>query len=338
MGCDDLGMRAAVRTVYGPPEVVTVIDVPRPEICDTELLVKVHATTVNRTDCHYRSAKPFPMRFLSGLRRPKVPILGTEFAGRVAAIGSAVTTLAVRDRVFGYVEGRFGAHAEYLAVRAGGLVARIPEGLSFEEAAPGTEASHYALSHLRKAGVTSGHEVLVYGASGGIGSAAVQLAKATGATVTAVCATDGLGMVARLGPDRVVDYTGEDFASDVQRYDLLFDAWGMLSFPATRHLMKQTGIFMSTGPGPHLQNLYRLPLQPLVRGRRVVFAPPKFDPETLRYLAELLSDGRLTPMIDRRFALEQIVEAYLYVETGQKLGNVVIVVDPGKGSEPSTDN
>jgi NADPH:quinone reductase-like Zn-dependent oxidoreductase len=331
-------MRAAVHEVYGPPEVVSVRDVPRPEIGSDELLVMVRATTVNRTDCHYRSATPFPMRFLSGLRRPKVSILGTEFAGQVAAVGAAVSSFAVGERVFGYVEGRFGAHAEYLAVRASGLVARIPERLSFEEAAPGTEASHYALSHLRKAGVTSGHEVLVYGASGGIGSAAVQLAKALGATVTAVCATNGLGMVASLGPDRVVDYTSEDFTRDEQRYDLVFDAWGMLPFATTKHLIKPSGIFMSTGPGPHLQNLYRLPLQPLVRGRRVVFAPPKFDAEMLQYLAGLLADGRLTPMIDRRYTLEEIVEAYRFVETGQKLGNVVIVVADDGDAAASIDS
>ena len=176
-------MRAAVHTVYGPPEVVTVRDVPCPEIGHTDLLVKVHATTVNRTDCHYRSATPFPMRFMSGLRRPRATVLGNEFAGEVAAVGAGVTTYEVGDRVFGYVEGRFGAHAEYLAIPSDRLLARIPEHLGFIDAAPSTEASHYALSHLRRAGVTAGHEVLVYGASGGIGTAAVQLAKALGATV-----------------------------------------------------------------------------------------------------------------------------------------------------------
>jgi NADPH:quinone reductase-like Zn-dependent oxidoreductase len=330
-------MRAAVHTVYGPPEVVTVRDVPCPEIGHTDLLVKVHATTVNRTDCHYRSATPFPMRFMSGLRRPRATVLGNEFAGEVAAVGAGVTTYEVGDRVFGYVEGRFGAHAEYLAIPSDRLLARIPEHLGFIDAAPSTEASHYALSHLRRAGVTAGHEVLVYGASGGIGTAAVQLAKALGATVTAVCATNGLAVVERLGPDRIVDYTAQDFTRDEQRYDLVFDAWGMLSFGASKHLMKPTAVFMSTGPGPHLQNLYRLPLAPLSRGRKVVFAPPSFDQSTMQYLADLLATRRLTPPIDRCYPLEEIVEAYRFVETGQKLGNIVIVVDAARDAADSTD-
>jgi NADPH:quinone reductase-like Zn-dependent oxidoreductase len=331
-------MRAAVHTVYGPPEVVTVRDVPRPVIADNDLLVKVHATTVNRTDCHYRAASPFPMRFLSGLRRPRATVLGNEFAGQVAAVGTAVTSYGVGERVFGYVEGRFGAHAEYLAIPADGLLARIPEHLGFVDAAPSTEAAHYALSHLRRAGVTSGQDVLVYGASGGIGTAAVQLAKTLGATVTAVCATNGLAVVSSLGPDRVVDYTAQDFTRDAQRYDLVLDAWGMLSYRACKGLMKSTAVFMSTGPGPHLQNLYRLPLAPLTRGRKVVFAPPKFDTETVRYLAGLLATGRLTPPIDRCYPLEEIVEAYRFVETGRKLGNVVIVVDAADGTVASRDD
>jgi NADPH:quinone reductase-like Zn-dependent oxidoreductase len=328
-------MRAAVHTRYGAPEVVGVRDVPRPEVGDADLLVRVHATTVNRTDCHYRAASPLPMRFLTGLLRPRATILGTEFAGEVAAVGQAVTTYEVGDRVFGYVEGRFGAHAEYLAIPEGGLLARIPEHLGFEDAAPGTEASHYALSSLRRDGVADGTSVLVYGASGGIGSAAVQLAKVLGAKVTAVCATDGLEMVGTLGTDRVVDYTAEDFTADEQRYDLVFDAWGMLSYRACTRLMKPRSIYMSTGPGPHLQNLFLLFLGPLLHGRRVVFAPPKFDPETVQYFAELMATGRLTPWIDRRYPLEQIVEAYRFVETGQKLGNVVIVVGAADGAAKS---
>jgi len=331
-------MRAAVHTRYGGPEVVQVCDVPRPEVRDGDLLVRVHATTVNRTDCHYRAGSPIPMRFLSGLLRPRATILGTEFAGQVAAVGAAVGSFKVGDRVFGYVEGRFGAHAEYLAIPEVGLLAVIPEHLGYADASPSTEASHYALSFLNKAGVTSGQDVLVYGASGGTGSAAVQLAKAMGAAVTAVCATNGLQMVAMLGPDRVVDYMAQDFTRDEHRYDLVFDAWGMLSYRACTGLMKPSGIFMSTGPGPHLQNLVLALLGLLRRGKRVVFAPPEFDPKTVRHLAELLATGQLTPVIDRRYPLEQIVEAYRFVETGQKLGNVVIDVAEDRGADPTASS
>jgi NADPH:quinone reductase-like Zn-dependent oxidoreductase len=184
-----------------------------------ELLVKVHATTVNRTDCGVRAGKPFIVRFFSGLTRPTRTILGNEFAGVVEAVGSAVTSFAVGDRVFGYCEGRFGAHAEYLTVPEDGSVAAMPSNASFVEAAPGTEGSHYALSYMRKARIGTGDDVLVYGATGAIGSAAVQLLKQLGASVTAVCATDYIGLVDGLGADRVVDYTAEDFTADEQRYD-----------------------------------------------------------------------------------------------------------------------
>ena len=170
-------MKAAVHTRYGPPEVVRVIDVDKPVPTGNRLLIRVHATTVNRTDCHYRAAKPFIMRLLSGLTKPKATILGTEFAGEVAAVGSEVTSFQVGDRVFGYNEGPFGAHAEYMVIPEDGLVAVMPANVSYREVAPGTEGSHYALAHIRRAKVREGHHVLVYGATGAIGSAAVQLAE-----------------------------------------------------------------------------------------------------------------------------------------------------------------
>jgi NADPH:quinone reductase-like Zn-dependent oxidoreductase len=188
-------MRAAVHTRYGPPEVVRISEVEKPTPKDKELLVKVHATTVNQTDSHYRAAKPFFMRFLSGLVRPRATVLGTEFAGEVEAVGSAVTSFKADDRVFGYNEGPFsahpfGAHAEYILIPESGLLATMPANLTYEEAAPSTEGSHYALSHLKSANIRSGQAVIVYGATGAIRSAAVQLLKILGASVTAVCATE----------------------------------------------------------------------------------------------------------------------------------------------------
>ena len=181
-------MKAAAHTRYGPPDVVRITEVDRPTPKDDEVLVKVHATTVNRTDCGFRAATPFIVRFFAGLLRPKVTILGNEFAGEVEAVGRRVTSFAVGDRVFGYSEGPFGAHAEYLTIREDGSVAAMPERSTFEEAAPSTEGSHYALSFINKAKIRSGHHVLINGATGAIGSAAVQLVKSLGAEVTAVCA------------------------------------------------------------------------------------------------------------------------------------------------------
>lgn len=225
-------------------------EVPTPAPGGGELLVRVHAATVNRTDCHYRMAKPFPMRALSGWTRPKATILGSEYAGVVEAIGGGVASFAPGDRVFGYCEGPFGAHAEYLVVGQTSALATIPEHLSFTQAAPGTEGSHYALNHLSKAGAQRGHHVLVYGATGAIGSAAIQLAKQMGTTVTAVCGPGHLELVKGLGADRVVDYTAGDFTVDEQRYDVVFDAHGSPSYFACRKLLTPGGRFTSAGAGP----------------------------------------------------------------------------------------
>jgi NADPH:quinone reductase-like Zn-dependent oxidoreductase len=326
-------VRAAVHDRYGPPEVVSIREVPVPSIGADELLVEVHATTVNQTDAHYRSATPFPMRVLTGVVRPRPKIWGCEFAGRVAAVGDSVSGFALDDRVFGYLEGRFGAHAEFLAVKADRLVTHIPEGGSYVDAAPMTESSHYAKSHLDHANVTAGSHVLVYGASGGIGTAAVQLAKSVGAVVTAVCGTDGVALVTSLGPDRVIDYTVSDFTDGDERYDVIVDAWGMLSFRRCARIMKPRGVFTSTGPGPHLQNLF-LPVATRFSRKRVVFRPPRFDRATLDRFAEMMASGELRAPIDRTYPLERIVEAYRYVESHRKLGNVVIevVTDAGPSS------
>lgn len=318
------GMKAAVNTRYGPPEVVHVVDVDKPLPADDELLVKVHATTVNRTDCGYRAATPPILRPVSGLTRPKRTILGNEFAGVVEAAGGSVTAFAVGDRVFGYCEGRFGAHAEYLTVPAHSSVAAMAANASFVDAAAGTEGSHYALACIRKAKVGAGDDVLVYGATGAIGSAAVQLLKHHGAHVTAVCATDHLGLVEALGADRVIDYTRQDFTADEQRYDLVIDAVGKRSFRECKRLLKPRGIYCSSDLGPLSQNPVLALITPLQRGKRVLFAIPTHDQEMIRYLGGLIESGAFKPLIDRHYPLDDIVEAYRYVETGQKVGNVVI--------------
>jgi NADPH:quinone reductase-like Zn-dependent oxidoreductase len=318
-------MRAAVQTRYGPPDVVQIHDVPRPATKDNELLVKVHATTVNRTDCGYRAARPFVLRVFTGWTKPRRTVLGTEFAGVVEAIGSRVTSFQIGDRVFGYCEGRFGAHAEYMTMPEAGLLAAIPSHMSFEDAAPATEGSHYALAFIRTARVRSGQDVLVYGATGGIGSAAVQLVKALGANVTAVCAGAHGDLVKGLGADRVVDYTATDFTNDEQRYDVVMDAVGKSTFGRCKRLLKPNGVYLSSELGPYGQNLM-LPLVTSLRGRKVKFPFPKDDPGMARHIKDLMESGAFKPVIDRRYPLDQIVEAYRYVESGQKIGNVVITL------------
>ena len=323
-------MKAAVHTRYGPPEVVRISDVDKPTARDNELLVKVHATTVNRTDCGYRAAKPFILRLFSGLFRPRVTVLGNEFAGEVEAVGSDVTSFEVGDRVFGYTEGPFGAHAEYMTIRADGWLATMPANVTYEQAAPGTEGSHYALSFIRRAKIQSGQYVLVNGATGAIGSAAVQLLKSLGADVTATCDTKNVELVRGLGADRVIDYTAEDFTEDEQTYDVVLDSVGKSSFGRCRRLLRPGGTYVSSELGPLSQNPILALVTPLLGGRKVMFPVPKQDQAMVRYLGKLIESGAFTPLIDRRYPLDQIVEAYRYVETGQKIGNVVIIVQPSK--------
>jgi NADPH:quinone reductase-like Zn-dependent oxidoreductase len=321
-------VKAAVRDRYGPPEVVRVDEVDKPAPKDGELLVEVHATTVNRTDCGARAAKPFFYRLFIGLRRPRLTVLGNEFAGEVEAVGGGVTSFRPGDRVFGWSQNRFGAHAEYLVVPERGSVATMPANLSFEEAAPGTEGAHYALSMIRSAGVLPGQDVLVNGATGAIGSAAVQLLAHLGAKVTATCSTAHQGLVAGLGAARVIDYTAEDFTRDAERYDLVLDAVGKSSFARCRRLLRPRGIFLSSDLGPLSQNPVMALVTPLFGGRRVMFPiPVQRDPAAvMRYLKDLMESGAFKPLIDRRYPLEQIVEAYRYVESGEKVGSVVITV------------
>ena len=292
------------------------------------MLVKVHTTTVNRTDSGLRAAKPFINRFFTGLRRPRVTILGNEFAGAVEAVGRGVTAFEVGDRVLGYNGTRFGAHAEYLAMPEDGSIATIPADLTYDEAAASTEGSHYALSLIRKAKLQRGQDVLVYGATGAIGSAAVQLLKHLGANVTAVCASEHLELVRGLGADRVIDYTAGDFTKDEQCYDVVLDAVGKSSFGRTKRLLKPRGIYLSSDLGPLSQNPILALITPLFGGKRVRFPIPRDNQEMVRYFKGLIESGAFRPLIDRRYRLEEIVEAYRYVESGQKIGNVVISVAP----------
>jgi NADPH:quinone reductase-like Zn-dependent oxidoreductase len=320
-------MKAAVHTRYGPPEVVQVTEVDKPTIKADELLIKVHATTVNRTDCGFRAGKPLIVRFFSGMTRPRATVLGNEFAGVVEAIGSEVRSFEVGDRVFGYNEG-FGAHAEYLSIPESRPLATMPKNLDFEEAAPSTEGSHYALSFIRAAKIQAGQDVLVYGATGAIGSAAVQLLNALGANVTAVCSTENVELVKGLGPERVIDYMVKDFTKDWESYDVVLDAVGKSSFDQCKPLLRPTGIYLSSDLGPRSQNPILALITPILGGKRVKFPIPRQDEGMARHFKELIESGKFKPVIDRTYPLDQIVEAYEYVETGQKIGNVVISIQP----------
>jgi NADPH:quinone reductase-like Zn-dependent oxidoreductase len=322
-------MKAAVRMRYGPPDVVRVVDVAPPTISEHDLLIRVHATTVNRTDCGFRAGHPWIVRLFGGLRRPKATILGCEFAGVVEAVGGAVTTYTVGDRVFGFSEDRFSGHAELLAMPEGGSLATIPPNVTFEEAAAATEGSHYALSLITKARIGPGHQVLVNGATGAIGSAAVQILRDLGATVTAVCAGEHADLVRGLGAERVIDRTTEDFTRDALTYDVVLDAVGKSSFGRCKRLLKRRGIYLSTDLGPLSQNPILALVTPILGGRRAMFPiPPRYRQPEVERFRSMLESGAFMPVIDRRYPLDRIVDAYRYVETGEKIGNVVITVTP----------
>jgi NADPH:quinone reductase-like Zn-dependent oxidoreductase len=319
-------VKAAISTGYGPPEVVHVTDVPRPIPGPDELLVRVHATTVNRTDCGVRAGHPWFIRGFTGVTKPKRTILGSEFAGSVETVGDQVNRFAVGDRVFGYDDTRFGGHAEYLAIGQDTAVATMPIDRDFEVVAPATEGSHYALAYIRRAGVDENSAVLVYGATGAIGSAAVQIAKSLGAQVTAVCSSEHVDLVAELGADRVLDRTITDFTTDTEQYDFVLDAVGKCSFWQCRNLLKTRGIWSSTDMGPLSQNPLLVLATRFSRGRRVLFPFPAIDQAMVGYLRGLVDSREFTPVIDRAYPLDEIVEAYRYVETERKIGNVVISI------------
>ena len=313
---------------YGAPEVVHVAEVGVPVVGARDVRVAVHSTTVNRTDCGFRAGKPFFVRAFTGPLRPRARILGNEFAGVVESVGEAVTRFSVGDRVFGY-SGRFGAHAELLLVPEEGLIAPVPAGLSFRDVAAGTEGAHYALSVIWKAGIRGGQDVLVNGATGGIGSAAVQLLADLGARVSGVCGAEYVDLVSGLGADRVIDRDAVDFTHDEHRYDVVFDAVGKSSFGRCRRLLKPRGLYLTTDLGPWSQNVVLPVVTRLGRGRRVMLPLPIENREIIEYLRDRIASGRFRPVVDRDYPLAQIVDAYRYVETGQKVGNVIITVVPG---------
>jgi NADPH:quinone reductase-like Zn-dependent oxidoreductase len=320
-------MKAAIYTQYGPPEIVQIKEVEKPAPKDNEVLIKVHASTVNRTDCGFRSAEYFIVRFFSGLFRPKNKILGNEFAGEVEATGKNVSLFKIGDKVFGYNDTSFGAHAEYMVMAENDPVTMMPKNSSYEEAAPITEGAHYAWCDIKAAKIKSGQKILINGATGAIGSSALQLVKYLGAEVTAVCNTKNVELVKSLGADVVIDYTQQDFTRLNEKFDVVFDAVGKSTFGKCKPLLKAKGIYMSTELGPGSQNPFLALITPLLGGKKVLFPIPTINKNDVLFLKELVETGKYKPVIDKYYPLEEIVDAYKYVETGQKTGNVIITIN-----------
>jgi len=325
-------MRAVVYDRYGPPDVQRLEETDQPVPREREVLVKIHATTVNRLDAATREANQrsgpavsFLSRLVFGIRRPRQRILGSEFAGEVVAVGAAVREFAVGEHVFGITGLAFGAHAEFICVQQGSRIAHKPTAMSFEQAAALCDGALNALACLRQAHLRKGQTVLIYGASGAIGTAGVQLAKYFGTDVTAVCSTKNLELVRSLGADAVIDYTREDFTKNGRTYDVIFDAVGKHSFKRSRGSLTPGGSYLATDG---LRNLSLVLWTSLTGGKRVRFSvtSPMPTKKDVLFLKDLVEAGKFRPVIDRCYPLQDVVEATKYVETEQKTGNVVLIV------------
>jgi NADPH:quinone reductase-like Zn-dependent oxidoreductase len=331
-------MKAVVQDHYGPPEVLRIEDVERPVPKDDEVLIRIRATTVTQTDTHLRAAHPFFWRLLLGLRRPRRRTLGVELAGEVEAVGATVSQFSVGDHVFG--TSWFGAHAEFICLRESAALAHKPAGMSYEEAAAICDGAMQGLAVLRAADVQAGQRIVIYGASGSLGTAAVQLAKELGAHVTAVCNTKNVELVRSLGADEVVDYLHEDFTKNGQTYDAIIDAVGKYAFHWGRRALKRGGVYVETDLGPYKLETIAMAIGTRWFGdKRLKFAGGRKNKQDVVFMKGLIDAGKYRAVIDRRYPMEQVVEAHRYVETWQKTGNVVLTIggDRGTYAEPVTD-
>ena len=319
-------MRAAVYTQYGPPEVLSIKSLPIPNPYKHEIRIRVLFTTVNRTDCGFRTAEYVISRLFSGLFRPRLQVLGCEFSGIVDAVGENVSKFKPGDAVFGFNDKRFGAYAEYMVLHENDAIVNIPPNISFEQAAALSEGAHYALCNIRAAKLEAGQHVLVYGATGAIGSAAIQLLHAMQINVTAVCRTEHFELLKNKGVDRFIDYTLLDYSAEGIQYDLVFDAVGKSSWGKAKLALKPNGKYISTELGKNSENIWKAILHKFKQGKRLLFPIPTISADDLKYIAQLASSKQFTPLIDRVYDLNEIVEASRYVEQRQKLGNVLLRV------------
>ncbi len=320
-------MKAAIRSQYGPPEVISIREVKTPVPGDREILVRVHAATVNRTDCSILSGKPAVIQLFTGFSRPRSPSPGTDFAGAVEAVGQKVSAFRVGDQVWGFNDTGLASHAQYLTIAEDAAVLKMPAHITYAQAAASAEGAHYALNFINKVTLRAGQKVLVNGASGAIGSAAVQILKYLELYVVAVCDTKNMGAVATLGADRLVDYTQTDFTDQPEKYDLVFDAVGKSTFARCRPLLQPGGVYISSELGPNAENLYLPLLTKLRGGQRVIFPLPTNIKGSLHFMQNLLEQGKFRPLIDRSYSLEDIRAAYTYAASGQKTGNVLLTFD-----------
>jgi len=323
-------MKAIVYERYGPPEVLELKEVAKPTPRDNEVLIKTNATTVTSADWRVRSLNVptgfgLIMRLVFGISKPKQPILGSELAGVIESVGKDVSKFKVGDQVFAFSDASMGCHAEYKCMPQDGAVVLKPPSLSYDEAAALSFGGTTALDFLRRGKLQSGEKVLVNGASGGVGTAAVQLARHFGANVTGVCSTANMELVRSLGAGQVIDYTKEDFTQNGETYDVIVDTVGTAPFSRSKNSLKAGGRLLMVLAG--LPDMLKIPWVLMTSNKKVIAGPAAVRAEDLRFLAGLAQTGEFKPVIDRRYPFEQIAEAHRYVDTGRKKGNVVITLE-----------
>jgi NADPH:quinone reductase-like Zn-dependent oxidoreductase len=312
-------MKAAVRSKYGLPEVLTVRDVEDPVPKANEVLIRVYATTVNRSDYHVLTGKPFFMRFVTGLFKPSLNITGSDFAGQIEALGKNVSHYKVGDRVMGFIDMGARSHAQYLTISEA-KVTLAPSNASYEQTAACLEGAFYAISGLQRMKFKAGQKALVIGATGAIGSSYVQFLKFYGLDITAVCGGEHSELVKSLGAKRIIDYKTEDFTKLQDQFDIVLDAIGKFSFAQCKHLLMAGGMFSSSQPD--LLNIFKTSFTK--DGKKEIFAIPKDLMANLAFIGDLVEKGNFVPVIDRSYSLDKIQDAYAYVASGQKIGNVII--------------
>jgi NADPH:quinone reductase-like Zn-dependent oxidoreductase len=324
-------MKASIRRNYGSPSKLKIEQLEKPVPKDNEVLIRVYATTVNRTDCANLTARPFIMRFVLGLFKPKKIIVGTDFAGEVVAIGKKLSSTQIGDRVFGFNDTGLASQAEYLTSVEEDIFT-IPKNMDFKQAAASLEGAHYAYSFIHKVNIQSGQHILINGATGGIGSALLQFVRQYDVKITATCNTKNIELIQALGADQIFDYTKEDFTDKGGTYDFIFDAVGKSTFGKCKSLLTKKGVYISSELGPYAQNIF-YPLFNSISSKKVIFPIPYDKRETIPYIISHLEQGRFKPVIDREYPLEDISKAYAYVIKGEKTGNVIINV---RKNEPIT--
>ncbi|WP_026951242.1 NAD(P)-dependent alcohol dehydrogenase [Algoriphagus mannitolivorans] len=331
-------MKASVRHKYCSPSETQILEYLKPIPKPGEVLIKVIATTVNRTDVGVLTGKPYAIRLFSGLDKPRIPITGTDFAGVVEEVGSEVQAFKPGDRVWGFNDNGAGTHAEYVCFPDKGGILRIPDGVDFQEMVACAEAAHYAVNFINKVDLRPGMEVLVNGGTGAIGSAAIQILKAMNIEVTTVCFEKDVEKVKNLGPDRVIALDREDFTKENKAYDFVFDAVGKSRFPKVKPILKPHGTYISSELGPNWENIWLALFAPLLGPKKVIFPIPSEILSSMTTIQNLVIEGKFKPLIDEQsFELTQIREAFEYVASGKKTGNVILKIQQVNDVEKAVD-